>query len=111
MSVLSSGFVVRAVCAVVANRGRVIELIKPAASGSSTITAKITLPESPAASVPTVNSKMPLPANVSVQPAVLLAASKLEPAGKNSVITTPVEPCYPCWRNSSCRPPIRWAAS
>src|SRR5215471_8121236 len=61
----------------------------PAGTGMGTVTAKTTEPLAPGDRLPTAKVNPVVP--TAVQPGVLAAASKVEPGGRNSVSTTPVE--------------------
>src|SRR5438093_1312204 len=71
--------------------------VMPAASGLSTVTAKMTDPPPPTANVPTVN-RQAVPAGApfaQLQPGVLAPALKVVFAGTVSLICTPVRPILP----------------
>src|SRR6516225_817061 len=61
----------------------------PAGTGIGTVTANTAEPLAPAGRLPTLNWNSLVPS--AFQPGVLAAALKVEPVGRNSVSTTPVE--------------------
>ena len=73
--------------------------VTPAGTGFTTVTAKVALPEPPAASAPSARVQL-LPAlllGVQAQPAVLAPALNVVLAGTVSVSTTPVAPWPPAF--------------
>src|SRR6516165_9576247 len=61
----------------------------PVGTGAGTLTANTTEPLAPTGTLPTLKVNAVVP--TAVQPGVLAAALKVEPTGRNSVSTTPVE--------------------
>src|SRR5579883_897058 len=70
-----------------------VSVVSPAGTGFGTFTAKTTEPLAPGGRLPTAKVNAVVP--TAVQPGVLAAALKVEPVGRNSVSTTPVELARP----------------